>query len=215
MAAWPRAANWRISSKHSQGFFCCLRRSARWALVSFIGAAGCALIHHPCKFLVSKSKRPIAGSGDGPCFLNYDCKSGNSFSGQRQAGRLATTNTHALAHQLHWKKVHAVREWCQEGYLVCGVPKWHPVSEHGSEMWRWTRRIHFFLPPSSSICDGLSPFYFDTVTPDQAFPLRLLAQRVFAFSAHEWGCVGDERANCFCLQQRKLGIDGEKTCKSF
>src|SRR5438270_10928408 len=33
------------------------------------------------------------------------------------------------------------------------------------------------LPPSSSICDGLSPFSLYS-HPDQAFPLRLLAQRV-------------------------------------
>jgi hypothetical protein len=38
-------------------------------------------------------------------FPKNDYESGNSFSGQRQAGRFATTNAHALAHQFHIKKV--------------------------------------------------------------------------------------------------------------
>ncbi|HZS26775.1 MAG TPA: hypothetical protein VFB76_06065 [Candidatus Angelobacter sp.] len=44
---------------------------------------------------------------------------GSSFSSQRQTGRLATTHTHVLAHQLHISKIYAVGQTVKkllEGY---------------------------------------------------------------------------------------------------
>src|SRR5579859_2774770 len=40
MESKPSRANWRISSRWSQGFFARLRRSTRWALVSFKSGIG-------------------------------------------------------------------------------------------------------------------------------------------------------------------------------
>lgn len=52
---------------------------------------------------------------------------GSSFSGQRQTGRLATTHTHALAHQLHISKIYAagqaVKKLLEEMDRKIAVPK--------------------------------------------------------------------------------------------